>query len=436
MKSLKALIGVYLGLSWYPSVGGAASCQQDPSYQYARELRNQQYYVEAKPVLQTVIARDPACMAARLDLALTLFSLGEYDQAEAMLGEVRLAAASIPDPVESATVLETINSHLARIPQLREEEQAQFRSSPHLVQQQEQSPAVQVAVALGVGDNVNGGLHFDKLTFDIGNSTFTKILGAESKAQAGTFMDLEAAYQRELPPSSGLDGTFRLMAAARDNHLGEEYDLGTLRGGLELKPGNMAADLQPSIVFSGGSFFLGGDHYRQDIAVGAQILPEIFARNVKLSYQLTDSDYKTVEDTDSRFHKINLSVPLTVGKPESRFGVGLDLGYQWPESSERLADYREVSARLRLVLEPAAGYAVSASYGLSQQHDVSAYNPLAFGDSKRNLEQQVLDIGWSHPISKHTTYEANLLARKTESAVKLFENSSVEVLGGVRWELD
>lgn len=410
------------------------SCQQDPYYEYARDLRSQQYYAEAKPVLEGVVARDPYCLGAHLDLALTLFSLGEYDQAETMLGELRSAASSIADPLESATVLETIDSHLVSIPQLRQQVQTQFRASAAQVHQQE--PHLQVAAALGIGDNVNGGVHFDKLTFDIGNSTFTKVLGDDSKAQAGSFMDLEAAYQHKLPPSNELDGTFRLMAAARDNHMGEEYDLGTLRGGLELKPGGLAAGLQPSIVLSGGSFFLGGGHYRQDIAVGVQILPEIADRNAKLSYQLTDSDYKTVGDTDARFHKLNLSVPLTVDQPERHFGVALDLGYQWPESRERLADYSETSARLRLVMMPESGHEISASYGLSQQHDAAAYNPLAFGDKKRNLEQQVLDIGWSHPMGKRMSYEANLLTRKTDSAIKLFENSSVEVLGGVRWELD
>lgn len=434
MKSLNAVIGAYLSLSLCPVVGMAASCQQDPEYQYARELRGQQYYAEAKPVLQGVVARDPACMAAHLDLALTLFSLGEYVEAETMLKDIRVAAANIADPTEAASVLATIDSHLDSIPPLQAGGQAQFRSSANQVQQQ--TPSVQVAAAFGVGDNVNGGVHFDQLTFDIGNSTFTKILGEESKAQSGTFMDIEAAYQRQLPPVSELDGTFRLMAAVRDNHLGEEYDLGTLRGGLELKPGELAADLQPTIVLSGGSFFLGGGHYRQDVAVGVQILPEMVDRDVKLSYQLTDSDYKTVEDTDARFHKLNLSIPFMADSPESWFGMGLDLGYQWPESSERLADYRETSARLRLVMEPVSGHAVSASYGVSQQHDATAYNPLAFGDKKRNLEQQLVDIGWSHPISKHMTYETNLLARKTDSSIKLFENSSVELMTGIRWEID
>lgn len=424
----KIVIGVYLCITLYPSFGGAA-CQYDPDYEYARKLRSQKYYTDAKPVLQSVIARDPNCMDGKMELALTHFSLGEYDQAEVILLEVRAVAVSIPDPAEAANVLETIDSHLRKIPQLR--------SSTQQVQQKEQPPLpLQVAIGLGVGDNINGGVHFDALTFDVGGSTFTKVLGDESKAQAGSFTDLEAAYQRELPVSSELEGTFRLMAAMRDNHMGGDFDLGTIRGGLELKPGDLAESLQPSVVLSGGSFFLAGEHYRQDIAVGAQIYPKVFDRKLKFSYQLTDSDYKTVTDTDARYHKVNLSVPLAADKSEQKVGLGLDMSYQWPESTEHLADYHENSVRLRLVMEPAKGYAVSASYGLSQQHDAAAYNTLAFGDKKRNLEQQVLDVGWSWPMGNHLTYEANILARKTDSNVQLFENSSVEATVGARWELD
>jgi hypothetical protein len=261
-------------------------------------------------------------------------------------------------------------------------------------------------------------------------------LGEESKAQSGSFLDVEGAYQYDLPASTGMDGSLRLAAAMRDNHRGDDYDLGTLRGGLELKPAAIAASVQPSVVLSAGSFFLGGDHYRQDIALGVQALPFVFDRNLKLSYQLTDSYYKTVADVDSRFHKINLSVPLTSGNSVQKFGVGLDLSYQWPESSERLADYRETSARLRLLMEPIPKHTVSASYGFSQQQDAAAYNTLAFGDKKRNLEQQVLDIGWSWKGGRHMAYEANLLTRNTDSSVKLFENSSVEFAAGVRWELE
>lgn len=431
--SSKMVIGACISLVACPAMGLAASCQQDPDYDYARQLRSQQYYMEARAVLQSVIQRDPACMAGKIDLALTHFSLGEYDQSESLLREVRAAAASIPDADEAARVLKTIDSHLAEIPQLRE--QTTFRSARVQVQQKKPDPPLQVAAAIGVGDNVNGGVHFDSLTFDVGGSTFTKVLGEESKAQPGSFMDLEAAYQHELPPSTELDGTFRLMTAVRDNHMGDDFDLGTLRGGLELRPA-VGENLESAIVLSGGSFFLAGDHYRQDVALGAQILPEAFGRKVKLSYQLTDSDYKTVEDTDSRFHKLNLSVPLLGDKPESKLGLGIDFGYQWPESSERLADYRETSVRLRLVMEPLPKHAVSASYGLSQQHDAAAYNTLAFGDKKRNLEQQVLDVGWSWPVGGRITYEANLLARKTASGVKLFENSSAEATVGGRWELD
>ncbi|MEB4592467.1 hypothetical protein VSS37_15895 [Candidatus Thiothrix sp. Deng01] len=370
-------------------------------------------------------------MAGKLDLALTHFSLGEFDESERLLLEVKAAATTIPDPAEAAKVLETINSHLDKIPQLRKE--VTFRSSMQRLQPQKPPPKLQVAASVGVGDNVNGGLHFDTLTFGVDNATY--VLAEKAKAHGGSFTDVEAAYQHDLPASTTLDGTFRLMGSLRDNHLGAEYDLGTLRGGLDVRPKGAAAKLDTSIVLSGGSFYLGGGLYRQDMAFGTQILPKMFGRKVKLSYQLTDSDYKTVEDTDSRFHKVNLSVPLTADKPGRKFGVGLDVGYQWPESSERLANYQETSVRLRVALEPRPRHAIAASYGYSQQRDAESY-AAAFGKKKRNLEQQVLDIGWSWPVGNRITYEANFLARKADSSIKLFETSSVEATAGVRWELD
>lgn len=426
--SSKMFIGVYTTLVAYPALGFAASCGQDPDYAYGLQLRSQHYFAEAKPVLQGVVQRDPFCMAGKLDLALTHFSLGEFDESEKLLLEVKAAATTIPDPAEAARVLETINSHLDKIPQLRKE--VNFRSSMQRLQpQQKRPPKLQVAASVGVGDNVNGGLHFDTLTFGADNTTY--VLAEKAKAHGGSFTDVEAAYHHDLPASIALDGA----ASMRDNHLGAEYDVGTLRGSLSMKPKGSPAKLDTSVVLSGGSFYLSGTLYRQDMALGAQVSPKAFGRKVKLSYQLTDSDYKTVEDTDSRFHKVNLSVPLTADKPGRKYGAGLDIGYQWPESSERLANYQETSVRLRLALEPWPRHAISASYGISQQRDAESY-AAAFGKKKRNLEQQVLDIGWSWPVGNRITYEANFLARKADSSIKLFETSSIEATAGVRWELD
>lgn len=431
----KLLFAVYLSVLVSPAIAMASACQYDAEYEYAQQLRHQKAFIEAKPLLLAVVARDPQCMAAKMDLALTHFSLAEYNRAEILLLELRSAAMSIPDNQAMLNIVQTIDAHLEKIPLLRSERD--FRSSSKQIQRQQNAPPpLQVAVGIGVGDNINGGVHFDSLTFDIGDTTFTKVLAEESRAQSGQFVDVEAAYQQALPASSELDGSFQVMVAMRDNHLGHDYDLGTLRGGLELKPGDLAEHLKPSIVLSGGSFFLGGEHYRQDFAIGAQIYPTVAERQVKLSYQLTDSAYKTVAETNASFHKVNLSVPLVSSTTEKKVGIGLSVSHQWPNAAERLADYRETSVRLQTEFEPKQRHTVSASYGVSKQSDANVYNPLVFGDKKRNLEQQVLDIGWAWSVGQGVTYEARAMARQTDSVIPLFDNSSVELTAGIRWELD
>lgn len=434
MKPAKILLAIYLSVLGLPSIVMASVCEHDSDYEYAQQLRAQKAFAKAKPLLLAVVTRDPQCMAAKMDLALTHFSLAEYNRAEILLLELRSAAMSVPDNQAMLNIVRTIDAHLHEIPSLRRD--SEFRSSPQQTQWEQGPPPLQLAVGFGVGDNINGGVHFDALTFDIGSTTFTKILDEESKAQSGRFIDVEAAYQRALPDSSELEGSFQVMAAIRDNHLGHAYDLGTLRGGLELKPGDLAADLNPSIVLSGGSFFLGGEHYRQDIAVGAQIYPTVANRQLKLSYQLTDSTYKTVAETDASFHKINLSVPLMSNVADKKVGVGVSVSHQWPHMAERLTDYRETSVRLQTEFVPKEGHAISASYGVSKQDDAGIYNALTFGEKKRNLEQQVLDIGWAWSVGEGVSYEARVMSRQTDSAIPLFENSSVELSAGVRWELD
>ncbi len=434
MKPAKILLPIYLSVLGLPSIAMASACEHDSDYEYAQQLRAQKAFADAKPLLLAVITRDPQCMAAKMDLALTHFSLAEYNRAEILLLELRSAAMNVPNHQAMLNIVRTIDAHLREIPLLRHD--SELRSASQQMQWGQKPPPLQFAVGLGGGDNINGGVHFDELTFDIGSTTFTKVLDEDSKAQSGRFVDVEAAYQRALPNSSELDGSFQVMAAVRDNHLGSAYDLGTLRGGLELKPGDMAADLNPSIVLSGGSFFLGGEHYRQDMAIGAQIHPTVADRQSKLSYQFTDSSYKTVAETDAIFHKINLSIPLVSNWTDKKVGVGLSVSHQWPQSAERLSDYRETSARLQTEFVPKDGHTVSASYGVSQQRDADVYNSLTFGEKKRNLEQQVLDIGWAWSVGEGVSYEARVMSRQTDSAIPLFENSSIELSAGVRWELD
>ena len=301
-------------------------------------------------------------------------------------------------------------------------------------------PPLQVAMAFGASDNANNGVNFDTLTFTSGVLSGITLRAAEKiKPKAGTWYDVEVAAQQELPPLEGLEGTSTRGYATvtwRDHLQNDEFDLGAVRGMLELKPGEWQHQMEPRLVLSGGSIFLDGHYYRQDIALGGQIQPEVDGRKIAMGYQFTDSDYQLekVGEMDARSHRLSLSVPLTTLGEIAK--LSLDAGYQWPETAERLSDYSENSVRLRLNVTPAnQRYAMSASYGVSKQHDEAAYNQ-AFGDQKRDLKQQVLNVGLAWQANKYTTYEAKLQARQQSSAIPLFGSSAVDVTAGVRWQWD
>lgn len=418
----------------------AAGCETARAYLQAQALRAQQRYAQAQDLLQQVVAADPSCMAARLELALVLFSLEDYVEARRLLQSLRMTLLQTEGMAETAraTILRTIDSHLDYIEQLTEEQQASLANAAPLQAAATAEPTLQLALSSGTGDNINGGLKRDTLTFNLENTSITQPLAAQSKAQAGYFIDVETAYRAEPQQYAGMEGTLRVMTALRHNPKANEYDLGVLRGGLELQALNAQEHpLQPTAVLSAGSFILDGSPYRQDATLGFHLAPHLQERQVRISYQLTDSRYNTVQDSDARFHKVNVTLPLwEANREQTAVAVGLDVSHQWPESRERLSDYRENSLRLRGKLTSQSGHSLSASYTHSSQQDAQAYNPLAFGESKRDLRQTLWDVGWSYRLTPELTYEANLQQREAESAIPLFANDATELTVGLRWSLD
>jgi hypothetical protein len=379
--------------------------------------------------------------------------LGNYDTAIRSLQEVRQATLQDSNnPDEAANVRQLIDAQLAQIPQLRQraaqQQDVEINIQPSGVA--DVSPKAQVSVGLGVSDNINGGVRFDELTFGQGDATITQKLNQQSKSHHGTWLDLEMAGQRPVPVPEGLEGNLHLIATWRDAHDLDwqdpndpkkprnegEFDLGTVRGMLELKPSGEPSALDPRVVLSGGSFFLDNTEYRDDLALGGRISQNIADHNVTLGYQFADHNYRTIENTDGRYHRLSLAVPLIALTGSKKIRLGFDIGHQWPESTGRLGDYRETSEKLRLSLEPTPQSDLSVSYGVSKQQDAAAYNRDAFGDVKRNAKQQALNIGWSQEIEKGLSLEANLQHRRRNSDVKLFEHTASDVTVGLRWQLD
>lgn len=415
----------------------ASTCHEDANYQYANQLREQGAYTDALAVYDSVLVRDPACMAAKIEMGFCYLYLGDYGQASQLLNDARQASLQeTDDPEAAANVRALIDAQLEQIPQLRQRARIEGDSIQIQAGSAGKAPRAQLSVGVGVSDNINGGVQFDELTFGTGDAVITQKLGEQSKAQDGEWLDLEAAWQGDVPVTDEMPGQLYLAASWRDIPGGTESDLGTLRGGLELKPAGILPELNPKVVVSGGSFILDGREYRDDLAVGARISPEIRGHKFTLGYQFAHHNYRTINETDGRYHRLSLALPLLPETGLMKTRLGLDLGYQWPEAAERLGDYYETSAKLRLGVEPVPRLSVSASYGVSQQRDAEPYNPEFFGDAKRNLDQEVLDIGWAMAVSKDLSLEANLQYRQRESEVKLFEHNATDLTAGIRWQLD
>ena len=406
-------------------------CEGDPDYARAIELRNQKNDLEAVLLLQAVRNRDPSCLSAFLDLGLSLFSLQEYEQAAAILIQVRDSGADIPP-----AALQTIDEHLRKIQLLQLEVSQQ---TTMIMPTTNPKQAVHIAVGLGVSDNINNGLSSATFSFDEGVLSGTTWSVKDSmRSHSGSWHDADIAWERLLPDVGKLKSQLQVKATWRDNHNDNQFDVGTFQARLDVKPNveRLNKTLDPSVVVSAGSFLLGGDYYRQDTALGAQIQPKIGKRKVSLGYQFTGSNYQKVDNTDSRFHKLNLNVPLaTVGE---KMDLGLYIGFQWPEKADKFANYQESSARLRMNIRPKETYQVSASYGIIKQQDKEVYNQELFGDKKRNLQQTIADIGWAWETKKYKnlTYEAKIQMRQHDSVIKLFNNKAIDVTAGVSWKLD
>ena len=422
----------------------ASSCEYDPNYTYAINLRKQQYDLEAVAVLNEVIRKDPACTAARLDLAVAYFSLQDYAQAQTLFVELRNQAETIPDLQQRTQVLTTIDDHLSRIGQLQTlDTPQQINLTPAYKDEHAQKPkqSLQLAVGVGVSDNINNGLTSNTFTFDEGSLSGSIWTVKESmRAHSGTWHDVDVAWERSLPPVRNINTQAQIKASWRDNHADNEFDMGTLQARLDVKPegqGQWQEKFEPSVVVSGGTFLLGGEYYRQDIAVGGQIQPTLGKRKLAMGYQFTDSHYQTIEDTDSRFHKVNINLPL-LSTPRKNMDAGLYVGYQWPQTADKFADYTESSARIRLDVRPKENYQVSASYGVVKQQDKDAYNPDLFGNKKRNLRQRIADIGWAWAAGGNNklTYEAKIQAREHNSGIQLFDSTAIDVTAGVSIRLD
>jgi hypothetical protein len=400
-------------------------------YGKAVQLFDQGDFRAALNIFQAVYQANPRCLGAKLDIAESYFMLGEFNEAYPLFSEIN----TIPDlPLG-------IRQRSEGFLRIMEEEQAVLDEKTNISASTSTArpvPQLQMSVGLGASDNVNNGVGFDVLRFDQGVLQGLSLQLADNrKARAGTWHDVELATQKVLPTVHAVESRAYMTATWRGNHQEDDPNLVTVKGMLELKPGEWANQLEPRAVVSGGAVLLGGEYYREDIAVGTQIQPELYGRKVALGYQFTDSAYQTatVEDMDARYHRVSLSVPLAVLGEQAKLGV--DASYQWPESADRLADYHEVSTRLRLnIAPPTKPYSVALSYGISQQSDAAAYNAVAFGEQRRDLQQQVVNLGVAWQAGKDIAYEGKVQLRDQASEIPLFNSSAVDVTAGIRWQLD
>lgn len=410
----KCVIGVLLGFLQCLPLSMVWACgERDPLYPEAVKLFQQNQYQNAAAQFQMLVNQHPSCPNLKLDLAVVYFKSANLDQAEPLLVDL-LSDSHIPAPLRQQAV---------KMWELTQDQQSQQFENVHKAKP---VPHWQLAVGVGQSDNVNNGVSFDQFTFGSG---LTLPLAEQSKAQSGQWQDLEVGYHEALNDNTQV----HVNAAWRDHFSNDGLDLGVVRTVLETKPRHWKK-LEPRVVVSGGGIFLGSQYYRQDLAIGGQIQPQVGKRKLALGYQFADSNYRRLEDTDSQAHRVSVSVPLSNDKAKVNWAV--DAGYQWPANAERLADYQETSVRVRAGVMPKSNQLLSASYGITQQRDANPYNTLLFGDEKRNLDQKVFDIGWSKQAGRNYFYEAKVQSRRQTSKLILFENSAVDVTLGVRWQLD
>lgn len=422
--ALSVFLGMFLG-SWGKT---AISCGQDAAtaqtYQDAITLFDQGAYAEALPLFESVYTKEPYCIGAKLDIAVTYFRLEQYTSARHLLQEI-LATDGIDEGIR-----QQCDGFLLIIDE---------KTSTPAVSNVGTLPRLQVSAGLGVSDNVNNGLSFDRLTIGSEDEPLTLLLGDKSKAQSGSWNDVEVALNKTLPVVGAVETQAQLTATWRDSHQNDSLDLAVVRGMVEMKPGDWMNDVELRFVASGGVVRLDDESYRQDSALAAQIqMPNpLLDKKIALSYQLTDSHYTTpkVVDNNSVSQRVGVGIPLP--SPAKPLRLNLDISHQRPVSAERLADYTETSVRFRADYRPPERkYGLSASYRVSQQHDEAVYNEVAFPEKRRDPTQQILNVGWSWQVRPDLTWETRIQAREQNSDIPLFENQAVDLTTGIRWQLD
>lgn len=419
-----------LGLCCLFSVEPSSACSSTAilanTYQQAIRLFERGDYAAALVLFEQVYAQDPTCLGAQMDIAVTLFRLRQWDQARAVF------QAILATPGVATGIRQQCEGFIRIIDEQKAIPAAVSANADTL-------PALQLALGVGVSDNINNGLRFEQLSIGQSDAPLTLQLGEKSKAQAGSWHDVEIAVNRALPKLEKLEAQGQLSASWRDSHQDDSLDLLVVRGMVEMKPGDWLSQVEPRLVISGGSVILDGEDYRQDAAIATQIqLPA--PRNtekIALSYQLTNSHYTSdkVAENDSLSHRLGVGIPLP--SPVENVSLNADISHQWVADAERLADYQESSLRLRARYQPPQRhYTLSASYRISQQQDATIYNPTAFPEKYRDPTQQILNVGWAWQIQPDLTWEARLQARQQDSTIPLFENSALDLTTGMRWQLD
>lgn len=422
-----ALSGFIL-MFWFFGGDRAVACGQDvvtaQTYQQAINLFDSGVYAEALPLFERVYAQEPFCIGAKLDIAVTHFRLEQYAPARRLFQEI------LTTPGVAEGIRQQCEGFLLII-----DEKTLIPNTSTLGK----LPRLQVSAGLGVSDNVNNGLRFDRLAIGGGDDPLVLDLGEKSKAHSGSWHDLEVAVNKTLPVLDSLETQAQLTVTWRDSHQNDNLDLAVVRGMVEMKPGDWLSDVEPRFILSGGAVRLDNESYRQDAAVAAQVqIPNpLLDKKIALSYQLTDSHYTTpkVVENDGISQRLGMGIPLP--SPAESLRLNLDISHQWPVSAERLADYEETSVRFRANYQPPERkYGLSASYRISQQRDSDVYNEVAFPGKQRDPMQQVVNLGWSWQMKPDLTWEARLQARQQDSAIPLFESQALDLTAGIRWQLD
>lgn len=416
---------------------GTQRCDEDPAFLKANHLTQQGICVAAIQIYQDVLKKYPHCVPAQFGLSACYGFTGDYGKARQILNNL-IREAESNSFTHAKFFKQKIQERLVRLDQ--DQRLATQKREAHLAILEQQrallakNSRTRVAFSLGGSDNINDGIKLDNLTFMQGDETITLPVADSSKPQRGSWTDLEMSHDRLLSP----DVQLTLSATWRNNHSDDRYDLGIVRGVMRVQPKKLLPKVDPHLVVSGGTFFLDSKEYRQDIAVGAVVQPEVQGKKLKLGYQFADYNYLASDENDGRYHRVSVGAPVFQADEQAMNArIALDVGYRWPESTKRrLGDYTEASAKLRLELEPRENHDLSVSYTISKQQDAGPYNTL-FGKEKRDLQQQVVDIGWARKLpNKKLSLEANVQYRETDSKLIFFQRSATDVTVGVNWELD